>query len=123
MIERAKWDPHNCLTVDSCTDYASIESYNGLGKKRPLRSRSSNPPVMDRVTFHWIRLLKDPSSLALEYSRDWACTTLGNLFLCLTTPTVEYFFLTSNLLSLSLKPIPLVLLLHDIVRSPSPPLS
>lgn len=43
MMERAKWVPHHCLAVDSCTDYAFIDSYNGLGKKRPLGSSSSNP--------------------------------------------------------------------------------
>ncbi|KAK4822238.1 hypothetical protein QYF61_011879 [Mycteria americana] len=49
-------------------------------------------------------------------------TSLGNLFQCLTTLIVKNFFLISslNLPSFSLKPLPLVLSLHALVKSPSP---
>ena len=61
---------------------------------------------------NWIRLLRAPSNLALNVSRNGASTTsLGNLVQCLTTLIVKYFFLISslNLPSLSLKPLALVL--------------
>jgi len=72
------------------------------------------------------RLLNAPSSLALNTAREGAATpSLGNLCQCLTTLRVKDFFLTSNLnpLSFSLKPLPLVLSLHDLVKSPSPAFS
>jgi len=68
-------------------------------------------------------LLKVPFSLALNASREGASTTsLGNLFQCLTTPTVKNFFLISslNLPSSSLKPFHLVLLLHVLIKTFSP---
>ncbi|KAK4815356.1 hypothetical protein QYF61_001344 [Mycteria americana] len=57
-------------------------------------------------------ILRAPSSLTLNVSRDGAPTTsLGNLCQCFTTVIVKKFFLISslNLPSLSLKPLPLVL--------------
>ena len=65
-------------------------------------------------------MLKVPSSLALNASREGTSTTsLGNLFQCLTTLTVKNFFLISslNLPSSSLKPLSLVLLLHVLTKS------
>jgi len=59
-----------------------------------------------------MRLLKAPSNLALNVSRDGAATTsLGNLCQCFTTRVVKNFFLIAslNLLSFSLKPLLLVL--------------
>ena len=52
------------------------------------------------------------------------CTTLGNLFQCLTTHTVKNFFLmfSLNLSSFSFKLLPLVQLLQALVRSLSPTL-
>ena len=48
--------------------------------------------------FNWIRLLRAPSGLALDVSRDGASpTSLGNLVQCLTTPSVKHFFLLSSL--------------------------
>lgn len=49
-------------------------------------------------------------------------TSLGNSIQCLTTPTVKNFFLifSLNLLSISLKPFPLVVSLRGLVQSPSP---
>jgi len=42
-------------------------------------------PAMGRDTFHQTRLLKAPSSLALNTSREGAATaSLGNLCQCLT---------------------------------------
>jgi len=70
------------------------------------------------------RLLKAPSNLALNTSREGASTApLGNLFQCLTTLIVKKFFLISNLNlpSFSLKPLPLALLsLHAHVKSHAP---
>jgi len=52
---------------------------------------------VNRDTYSWSRLLRTPSSLTLNISRDGASTTsLGNLFQCLTTLTVKNFFLTSS---------------------------
>jgi len=59
-------------------------------------------------------------------AREGAATaSLGSLGQGLPTLTVKDFFLTSNLnlLSFSLKPLPLVLSLHALVKSPSPALS
>ena len=65
------------------------------------------------------RLLKAPSSLALNTSREGASTTsLGNLFQFLTTLTVKNFFLISNinLPSFSSKLLPPILSLHSLVK-------
>jgi len=73
--------------------------------------------------FHQTRLLKAPSNLALNTAREGAATaSLGNLFQFLNTLRVKSFFLLSNLNlpSFSLKPLSLVLSLHDLVKSPSP---
>ena len=78
---------------------------------------------MGRHMFHQTRLLKAPSSLALNTAREGAATTfLGNLGQGLTALTVKNFFLISslNLPSFSLKPLPLVLSLQALVKSPSP---
>ncbi|KAK4826482.1 hypothetical protein QYF61_009478 [Mycteria americana] len=72
----------------------------------------SNPPAMTRDIFNCIRLLRAPSNLTLNVSRDGAsATSLGNLSQCLTTLIVKHFFLKSslNLPSFSLKPLLLVL--------------
>jgi len=78
---------------------------------------------MSRHIFHQTRLLRAPSSLALNTARDGAATAyLGNLCQCFTTLMVKNFFLISNLNlpSSSLDPFPLVLSLHTLVKSPSP---
>jgi len=78
---------------------------------------------MGRDTFHQTRLLRASSSLALNTAREGAATvSLGNLFQCLATLTEKNFFLISNLNlpSFSLKPLPLVLSLLALVKSPSP---
>jgi len=52
---------------------------------------------MDRDAFHYMRLLKAPSSLAFNISRNGASTSsLRNLFWCLTTLIVQNFFLISK---------------------------
>ena len=100
-----------------------IESYNGLSWKESLRSSSYNPSAIGRDTSHCTRLLKAPSSLALNASREGASTaSLGNLFQCPTTLTVNNFFLISslNLPSSSLKPFIPILSLHALTKkSPS----
>jgi len=78
---------------------------------------------MGRDAFHQTRLLRAPSNLALNTAREGAATaSLGSLGQGLTTLMVKDFFLTSNLnlLSFSLEPVPLVLSLHILVKSPSP---
>jgi len=80
---------------------------------------------MGRDTFHQTRLLKAPSNLGFNTSREGADTaSLGNLCQCFTTFIVKNFFLRSdlNLPSFSLKPLLLVLSLHALVKSPSPAL-
>jgi len=62
---------------------------------------------MSRDTFHYTGLLKAPSNLAVNASREGTSTTaLDNLFQCLTTLIVKNFFLISslNLPPFSLKP-------------------
>ncbi|KAK4818676.1 hypothetical protein QYF61_017421 [Mycteria americana] len=68
-----------------------------------------------------IRLLRAPSNLTLNVSRDGASATSspGNLCQCLTTLIVNNFFLKSslNLPSLSLKPLLLVLSQQALLKS------
>jgi len=53
---------------------------------------------MGRDTFHHTRLLKSPSNLASNTSREGAATaSLANLFRCLTTLRVKNFFFIANL--------------------------
>ena len=128
ITHRATWNsitntcsPHIC-TASSDKLFYITDSLNGLGWKGPLRSYSSNPPAIGRDTSLQTRLVRAPFSLALNASREGASTTsLGNLFQCLTTLTVQNFFLISslNLPSSSLKLVPLVLLLHALIKSPS----
>jgi len=74
------------------------------------RPSSSNPPAMSRHTFHWTRLLRAPSNLALNSSREGTATaSLGSLFQCLITLIVKKLFLIPNLnlpfFSLKLSPL------------------
>jgi len=81
---------------------------------------------MGKDPFHQPRVLQAPSNLALNTAREGTATaSLGNLGQGLTALTVKNFCLISylNLHSFSLKPSPLVLLLHALVTSPSPSLS
>jgi len=56
----------------------------------------SNPPATERDTFHQPRLLKAPSSLALDTARE-GTAYLGSLGQGLTTLVVKNFFLIPNL--------------------------
>ena len=79
---------------------------------------------MSRDLFHQTRLLRAPSNLALNPARDGAATaSLGNLGQGLTTLMGKNFFLIShlNLPFFSSELFPLVLSLHPLVKSPSPP--
>jgi len=81
---------------------------------------------MGRDSFHQTKFLKPPSTMVLNTAREGVATaSLDNLGQCLTILTVKNFFLLSNLnlSSFSFKPLPLVLSLQAIVRSPSPTLS
>jgi len=78
---------------------------------------------MRRDIFHQPRVLRAPSSLALNTAREGAAAaSLGNLGQCLTTLMGKNFFLISNLNlpSFSLELFPLALSLHTLVKSPSP---
>ena len=58
----------------------------------------SNPSAPGMNIFHQIRLLTALSSLTLNTTRYKASTTLlGNIFQCLITLIIKYFFLLSNL--------------------------
>ena len=95
------------------------------GWKAPLKDIQLQPPAMGRDPFRQPRVLRAPSNLALNTAREGAATaSLGNLGQGLTTLRVKNFFLISslNLPSFSLKPSPLVLSLHALVKSPSPAL-
>ena len=82
------------------------ELQNGLGWKEPLRSPSSDPPAIGRDTSLYSRVLKAPSSLALNASGEGASTTSpGNLLQCLTTLTVKNLFLIPSLNLLNFKAI------------------
>ena len=73
--------------------------------------------------FHEVRVLKAPSNLTLNASRDGASTTcLGNLCQRPTPLIVTNVLLLSNLNlpSFSLKPLPLVLSLQGLAKSLSP---
>jgi len=77
---------------------------------------------MGRDTFHQTRLLRAPSSLAFNTAREGAATaSLGNLGQGLTILTLKNFFLMSNLNlpSFGLKPLPHVLSLYGLLKSPS----
>jgi len=66
--------------------------------------------AMSRDTYSSIRLLRAPSNLTLNVSKDGVSTTYpGNLFQCINTLVVKNFLLMSNLIlpSFSLKPFPL----------------
>jgi len=78
---------------------------------------------MSRDLYNKIRLLKAPSNLTLNVSRDGASvTTLANLFQCFTTIIMKKFYLLSNvnLPSLSLKPSSPILLQQALLKSLSP---
>lgn len=85
------------------------EPQNGLDWKGPERF-SSNTPAVGRDVFHYPRLLRDPSGLAINTSRDRTATgSLSNMCQCLTGLTEKNFLLISDpkLLSVSFKPYPL----------------
>ena len=85
-----------------------------------FRGHLVQPLCSEQGQFNYIRLLRDPSNLTLNVSRDGASTTsLGNLFQCFTTLSVKNAFLISslNLPSFSLKPSPLVLSQQPLLKS------
>jgi len=83
-------------------------------------SFGSSRTDVSRDIFHQTRVLRAPSILALNPSREGAApASLGNLGQGLTTLMGKNFFLMSNLNlpSFSLEPLPLVLLLHTLLKS------
>ncbi|KAK4828550.1 hypothetical protein QYF61_027519 [Mycteria americana] len=83
----------------------------------------SHHPAMSKDIFNSIRLLRAPSNLTLNVSRDGASTTsLGNMFQCFTTLILKNVVLISslNLPSFSLKPLPLLLSQQALLKYLSP---
>jgi len=77
-----------------------------FGLERTFRGHLVQPPAMSRDIFNQTRLLRAPSNLTLNVSRDGALTTsLGNICQGFTTLMVKNFLLISsvNLPSFSLK--------------------
>jgi len=103
-----------------------IESQNGRGWKGSYGSCSSHPPAMGSGPFHQTWVLKAPSNLTLNTTREGAATpSLGNLVQGLTTLRGKNFFLLSNLnlAFFSLKPLLPALSPNALVKNPSPALS
>jgi len=69
-------------------NHGVTEPQNSLSWKGSLKTIYSYYPAMNRDTYSLIRVLRTPSSLALNVSRDRASTT--SLFLCLTTLVFPY---------------------------------
>ena len=69
---------HSCVPNISAS-LRILESQNGLGGKGPLEAIQPNPPATSRDIFNWIRLLRAPSNLAWNVSRDGASTTSQSL--------------------------------------------
>ena len=96
--EGGRWSGDSPSLLGGRPSLGIIEPWNGLGWKGPYRASSSNLPAVGRDTSHQTRLLKAPSSLALNTAREGAATaSLGNLFQCLITLMVKNFFLLPNL--------------------------
>ena len=94
----------------------------GMNWKRPQRRSCSNPSAIGRDTSHYTKLPSAPSSPALNSAWDGAsAASLGSLCQCLTTLIEENVFLIYNLnmFSFSLKPLPLVMSLHSLIKGPS----
>ena len=92
---------------------------------RDLEDPSVPPPCHGQGPLPPAQGAPSPDNLALNPAREGAATaSLGSLGQGLTTLTGKNFFLISNLhlLSFSVKPSPLVLLLPALARSPSPAL-
>jgi len=103
MEERGLWKCENALEK-------IMESQNGLGWKGALKAIQPNPPAVSRDIFHRRRLLRAPSSLASDVSRDGASpSSLHNLCQRLTALSVKIsillFGLTLPLFSLKLLPV------------------
>ena len=81
------------------------------------------PPCRGQGHLPLDQVVQSPVQPGLEHCQGGASTaSLGNLCPCLITLTVKNSFLISNLNlpSFSLKPLPLVLSLHALVKIPSP---
>jgi len=115
-----------CMRSQDSSLSSTLRITDWFGWEETFQGHPVPPPAMGRDIFKEIRVLRALSNLAWNVSRDGASpTTLGNLGQGLTTLNVKNFFLRSsrNLPSFSLKPSPLVLSLHALVKSPSPALS
>jgi len=76
--------------------YHRITEWFGL--ERTFKGYLVHPPAMSRDICNQIRLLRAPSNLAWNVSRDGASpTSLGNLCQGFTTLSIKNFFLISIL--------------------------
>jgi len=94
-----------------------------VGWEGTFKCHPAQPPAMGRDIFNQSRVLRAPSNLAWNGSRDGASpTNLGNLGQGFTTFLMKNLFLMSslNLPPFSLKPSPLVLSQQALLRSLSP---
>jgi len=114
-----RWRSYHCTGFASACVFHRITECFGL--EGTVRGDLVQPlPAVGRGIFSQIRLLRAPSNLALTVPRDEASTTpLGSLCQPFTTLTALNFFLNPS--SVNLKPLPLVLDPHALVKSPSPP--
>lgn len=91
------------------------------GLEKTLKILQFPISVIDMDTFYYTRLFKNPSSMALNTSREAPyVTSLGNLSQCLTTLIVKKkLFLRLNLTFLCLKSFPFILSLHSLTKKAS----
>ncbi|KAK4826030.1 hypothetical protein QYF61_003851 [Mycteria americana] len=114
QLEAISSRPITCYLGEETDPHLSTTSLQVI-----LAITKSNPRAVSRDIFNLIRLLRAPSNLTLNVSRDGASTTsLANLLQCFTTLIVKTFFLISslNLPSFSSKPLPLVLLQQALLK-------
>ena len=100
-------------SMQICSSTGSLRIIGWCGLEGTFKIQFQSPAI-GRDTSHQIELFKAPFSLALNAYREGTLkTSLGNLFQCLTTLTVNSFFLISslNLPSSNLKPFLLILLM------------
>ena len=109
------WPPHQKWGDHGLTDW--------FGWEGTFRGHPVQPPAMGRDISNQMRVLRAPSNLAWNGSRDGASpTSLGNLGQGLTILSVNNFFLTPSLSlpSSSLKLLPFLLSLQTLVKSLPP---
>ncbi|CAN0052273.1 unnamed protein product [Bubo scandiacus] len=114
---------HYCKGIMHMKHLIRFRMVKWFGLEETLKIIWFQPPCHGQGHLPLDQVLKALSNLALNTAREGAATaSLGNLCQCLTTVTVKNFFLISNLdlISFSLKLLPLVLSLLLLIKGPSP---